>query len=119
MSLPATFDLNYYIGDTEEFVIYPTAADGSKYDLTNFAAVFVISNERSAAPAWSVNAEVTANATEGYLHCIIHPSVGLQLQANKSYYYDVEIRKGIGSDEAVYTLLRGTIKPIMGVNKSG
>ena len=119
MSLPATFDLNYYIGDTEEFVIYPTAADGSKYDLTNFAAAFVISDERSPAPAWSVTAEVTANATEGYLHCIIHPSVGLQLQEDKLYYYDVEIRKGIGSDEAVYTLLRGTIRPIMGVNKSG
>lgn len=118
MSLPANYDFEYYIGDTKEFVVAPMSSGNQTYDLTGFTGAFVISNEKSPNPEWSVDGVIELNAMEGTVYCAIFPSVGLQLNQGTPYFYDVEIRKTVNGKEYVYTLLRGTITPVMGVNKS-
>ena len=111
--LPPEFNIQYYIGDRYELVVNPKTNDGSPYDLTGFTANFVISDELSKTPKWSIDGLVTVDNTKSTLTLVISPSVGDQLQSGKRYYYDVEIRR---SDE-VYTLLRGQIAATMGVNR--
>ena len=36
MAFPATYDFNYYKGDTFEFRIYPKKNDGTVFDLSSF-----------------------------------------------------------------------------------
>ena len=36
MAFPATYDFNYYKGDTFEFRIYPKKNDGTVFDLSTF-----------------------------------------------------------------------------------
>lgn len=117
MAFPATYDFDYYIGDSKEFVIYPGARNGAPMDLSGYTAMMVISNEKAPNPAWSVDADVSLNATDNSIYCYIAPDVGNQLTAGTSYYYDVEIRRTLEGKEKVYTLVAGTIRPIMGVNK--
>lgn len=117
MSFPAVYDFNYYIGDTKYFVLYPKNRDGSLYNLTGFQSAFVISNELSANPEWSVDGEAILNATDGTISCSISPTVGNQLISSNKYYYDVEIRKTENGKDIVFTLLKGEITPVMGVNR--
>lgn len=118
MSFPADYNFNYYIGDTKNFVLYPKNKNGTPYDLNGYTATMVISNNLSANPEWSTDGEAVLNATDGYIECTIHPDKGNQLINSPKYYYDVEIKKTVGEQETVYTLLKGVITPIMGVNKS-
>ena len=116
MSFPATYDFNYYIGDTQTMVLSPENSNGEPFDLTNYTSAFIIASERATTPAWSVDASVTIDNNE--LICEIRPSVGLQLEDGKHYFYDIDIRSNVGGIEKVYTLLRGQINAVVGVNRS-
>ena len=134
MAFPATYDFNYYKGDTFEFRIYPKKNDGTVFDLssfyvpTNFAntpddytdtvtpydsAQFTISTVRgSEGTPIRCFARVSDDGT--FVQCAIRPTDSDSLVAGTEYVYDVEVRKpsmgsGIGSYEIVHTLLTGTI----------
>lgn len=135
MAFPATYDFNYYKGDTFEFRIYPKKSDGTVFNLsqyvapTNFAnnpdyvldtsapfdsAQFTISTVRgSAGIPIKGYARVSDDGT--HVFCAIRPSDSTTLVAGTEYVYDVEVRKpstvpGTANNyETVYTLLTGKI----------
>jgi len=139
MAFPATYDFNYYKGDTFEFRIYPKKNDGTVFDLspyrlqpTNFASLpddvtdtvapydgaqFTISNVRgSVGLATGMPLECFARVSDDntFVQCAIRPPEGEQLIAGTEYVYDVEVRKeagapGNGEYALVQTLLTGKI----------
>ncbi len=147
MAFPATYDFNYYKGDTFEFRIYPKKNDGTVFDLsgynipTSFAntpdyytdtiapydsARFTISSVRGDTgvpkPCF---ARISDDGT--FVQCAITPDVGNTLDPEIEYVYDVEVRKPAGSPatcqyEIVNTLLTGKITitdQITGANPLG
>ena len=135
MAFPATYDFNYYKGDTFEFRIYPKKNDGTVFDLssyrnqaTNFAnipdditdteapydgAQFTISTVRGSAGV-PIKCFAIVSDDNTFVQCAIRPPEGEQLVAGTEYVYDVEVRKekgaaGLGQYALVHTLLTGTI----------
>ena len=134
MAFPATYDFNYYKGDTFEFRIYPKKNDGTVYELSGFkvptgfanapdyytdtvapydSAQFTISTVRgeTGSPIKGF-ARISDDGT--FVQCAIRPTEGNTLVAGTEYVYDVEVRKpagspGTGQYEVVHTLLTGTI----------
>ncbi len=138
MAFPATYDFNYYKGDTFEFRIYPKKNDGTVYELSGFkvptsfantpdyytdtvapydSAQFTISNVRgSTGLATDMPLKCFARISDDgtFVQCAIRPTEGNTLIAGTEYVYDVEVRKpagspGTGQYEVVHTLLTGTI----------
>jgi|LakMenE01Jun11ns_1017448.scaffolds.fasta_scaffold9287725_2 hypothetical protein len=105
MAFPATYDINYYRGDTLEFNIYPKLNDNSAFDLDGYEVKFTIDTARGQ----SANAKIaTASISDNnsFVACSILPATGRQLIAGTTYYYDVEVKKGATK---IYTLLTGVI----------
>jgi hypothetical protein len=138
MAFPATYDFNYYKGDTFEFRIYPKKNDGTVFDLsafyipTNYAntpdnvtdtvapydsAQFTISNVRGStglATGMPLKCFARVSDDNTFVQCAIRPSDSASLNAGTEYVYDVEVKKpagaaGSGQYEIVQTLLTGTI----------
>ena len=134
MAFPATYDFNYYKGDTFEFRIYPKKNDGTVFDLSSFylptnyantpddvtdlsvpydSAQFTISTVRgSAGTPIKCFARVSDDWT--FVQCAIRPGDAASLVAGTEYVYDVEVKKpagapGTGSYELVHTLVTGKI----------
>jgi hypothetical protein len=134
MAFPATYDFNYYKGDTFEFRIYPKKNDGTVFELSGFKIPSSFANypdyyEDSSAPYDS--AQFTISTVRGntglpikcfarisddgtFVQCAIRPSDSYELSAGTEYVYDVEVRKpagspGTGQYEIVHTLLTGRI----------
>ena len=135
MAFPATYDFNYYKGDTFEFRIYPKKNDGTVFNLSQFyipsnfandpddvtdnyalydSAQFTIANARggSATETYRCFARVSDDNT--YVQCAIRPSEGFEFTAGTEYVYDVEVRKpsgaaGSGQYDIIQTLLTGKI----------
>jgi len=122
MAFPATYDFNYYKGDTFEFRIYPKNNDGTVFNLSQFyipsnfandpddvtdsyalydSAQFTIAKFRGGSQ--TVNAVTTLAAPircfarvsddNTFVQCAIRPADGEQLIAGTEYVYDVEVRK--------------------------
>jgi hypothetical protein len=106
MAFPGTYNINYYEGDTYEFIIYPKIANGAVYDLENQTALFKIANSVGPSPTFSATASAEIDQYYSYITCKILPSIGRSLVAGTTYYYDVQISNGV---ENVHTLLKGTI----------
>lgn len=110
MAFPATYNFNYYAGDTFEFIIYPKDSQGGVFaDLENYTTRFAIAETRGGTPVLdSIDSELTAviSETNDYITCQIVAQWGASLTGS-SYVYDVQIQDG-GSGK-VYTLLTGTI----------
>lgn len=109
MAFPGTYNFNYYRGDRFDFVISPKNSDGSAFDLTNYAtpekSAFTIATARGAgATQYAGSAEV--DLLTNTITCTILPTVGRNLSAANTYYYDVEILNG---SLVKYTLLTGSI----------
>ena len=138
MAFPATYDFNYYKGDTFEFRIYPKKNDGTVFDLSTFyiptnyantpddvtdtvapydSAQFTISNVRGStglATGMPLKCFARVSDDNTFVQCAIRPAEGNQLIAGTEYVYDVEVKKpagsaGSGQYEIVQTLLTGTI----------
>jgi len=116
MAFPATYDFNYYRGDTYQFVIRPKNANNATFPLDAYASgpLFTISNYRGPAKAGidkltvSTNSGTTAevDTLQDIVTCTITPVGGNKLTAGVPYYYDVQIKTTSGS---VLTLITGTI----------
>ena len=125
MAFPATYDFNYYKGDTFEFRIYPKKNDGTVFDLSTFyiptnyantpddvtdssapydSAQFTIAEVRGATkivnglPVAVVPIKCFARVSDDntFVQCAIRPAEGNQLIAGTEYVYDVEVKKPSG-----------------------
>lgn len=126
MTFPATYDFNYYKGDTFEFRIYPKKNDGTVFDLSTFkvptnyastpddvtdstapydSAQFTIARFRGAVglvngvstPAAPIRCFARVSDDNTFVQCAIRPADGEQLLAGVEYIYDVEVRKPSGA----------------------
>jgi hypothetical protein len=125
MAFPATYDFNYYKGDTFEFRIYPKKNDGTVFNLGQYVAATNFANESdyvndSSAPYDSAqftiaSARGTSQVINGvvtpvtpikcfarisddntYVLCAIRPTDAAGLSAGTEYVYDVEVKKPAG-----------------------
>lgn len=110
MAFPATYNFNYYAGDTFEFLVYPKDSNGGVFaNLSGYTARFSIAESRGAAAVLDSNdseLSVTVSGTNDYLTCEIIAEYGATLTGS-SYVYDVQIQDG-GAGK-VYTIVTGTI----------
>lgn len=117
MAFPATYNFNYYRGDTFDFIINPKNPNGTPFDLSNFdTSLFTISTKRGDPAAAVVTAVPTIDVSNSRVICEISPSDGVNLVAN-SYVYDVEIQDTSAS--TVFTLLTGNISVTQDVSRTG
>jgi len=114
MAFPATFNINYYRGDTYEFKIYPKDASGAAFPLTGYDPVegvkFTISTDRG--PDGIINqieAYAVISADLSHIVCAILPENGVDMNLNVTYVYDIELSKAGTSYDLVTTILTGTI----------
>jgi hypothetical protein len=120
MAFPATFNINYYKGDTYEFNIYPKDSTGAVFDLTGFAisgqetAEFFFSTARGSAGV-SNRVECFARISDDKtrVECAIRPADSASMVPGTTYVYDVQITKpssgGTKDYPTVITLLTGNI----------
>lgn len=112
MAFPATYDFNYYRGDTYQFVVRPKNANNATFSLDAYATgpLFSISNYRGPAKPGidklTVSCSAEVDTTQDIVTCTITPVAGNKLTAGVPYYYDVQIKTTAGS---VLTLITGTI----------
>jgi hypothetical protein len=106
MAFPGTYNLNYYKGDTFEFIIRPKDSSGNAFPLDDYlnGATFTIATVTGPGGT-RVTGSAVVNTVNDFITCTITPTVGQTLNAGTTYFYDVEIRNAF----TVYTLLRGTI----------
>ena len=89
MAFPKTYNLEYYRGDTFEFIVDVKNQDGSDFDLSAFETyTFKIANQRGAgATQYTGIAEQEGAST---IACTIPSNIGRNLLAG-SYVYDVQM----------------------------
>jgi hypothetical protein len=112
MAFPATYDFNYYRGDTYQFVVRPKNANNAAFPLDNYTSgpLFSISNYRGPAKSGisklTVSCSAEVDTIQDIVTCTITPIAGNKLTAGVPYYYDVQVKTTSGS---VLTLITGTI----------
>lgn len=112
MAFPATYNFNYYRGDSYEFVIFPKNANGTAFDLTSFNSnLFTIATARGSSGSIAGIGTIVTGSTS--LTCKIIPTVGDSLSA-ANYVYDVQIHNTSASTK--YTILTGDISIIQDVS---
>jgi len=113
MSFPATFNINYYMGDTYEFRIFPKDASGAPFPLAQFPNVrFTIATRRGDLPETEPEriqgfAEISTDRTS--ILCSITPANSADIDPSRQYVYDVEISRTASPYDQVFTLLTGNI----------
>lgn len=111
MAFPATYNFNYYRGDSYEFVIYPKNANGTAFDLTGYNSnLFTVATGRGTTGTAIGTGVVTTGSTS--LTCKITPTLG-DLMSAANYVYDVQIHNTSASTK--YTLLTGAITVVQDV----
>jgi hypothetical protein len=110
MAFPGTFNIDYYKGDTYEFLIYPKDSSGAPFSLSGYGAErFTIAPTRGEINLANI-AECYAKIENDHILCVIRPSDGEKLNVeNSPYYYDVEIENTTGDYTKLYTMLTGSI----------
>lgn len=108
MAFPATYNIQYYQGDTYEFVIRPKTSAGEIFPVTStvYYSYFRIDTQRGRTNGLGI--EATASIQDNSIICTISPSVGNSLVAGTTYFYDVSIENK-SNPNIVFTLLTGTI----------
>lgn len=114
MAFPATYNFNYYRGDSYSFSITPKNANGTAFDLTGYSAAFNIATARGSSGVWVTDGSATVDTINGRIDCAITPTVGAELGLT-TYYYDVEITK----EQKVYTVVTGTINVTQDITGAG
>lgn len=111
MAFPGTYNFSYYRGDTFEFSVYPKNSTGQTFTLNEYSVFFTIASSKGENISDSpIAGYATISPDNTHITCAILPEDGLQLDANQTYVYDLEIK----DEDAlpypkVYTLLTGTI----------
>lgn len=108
MSFPASYTINYYQGDSYQFVIRPKTSTGDVFPVTasQYDAYFRIDTQRGGADGTGI--EASAAIGDNSITCTITPAVGNSLAAGTNYFYDVSIEDKT-DPTVIYTLLTGTI----------
>jgi hypothetical protein len=110
MAFPATFNINYYKGDTYEFRIYPKDKSGSVFNVSSYTDVkFTINTSRGTSSDTPIEGYAQISDDGTYVQCAILPGNGALMSAATTYVYDVEIKKTASPYNLVHTLLTGTI----------
>jgi len=104
MPYPYTYDIDYYIGDTYQFILYPKNSDGTTFDLTGFTAKWTIATERGNATSNVLTLTPNISLNPSRIDCFLNSTNGLLLDS-LIYIYDVEISNNADS----YTLVTGKI----------
>lgn len=109
MAFPATYNINYYQGDTYDFIIRPKTSLGEVFPVS--AAIYDgylrIDDQRGGADGTAIS-QIEVTISDNALLCTIPPTEGNKLSAGNVYYYDVSIENKTDPN-IVYTLLTGTI----------
>ena len=108
MAFPATYNIQYYQGDTYQFVIRPKTSAGEIFPVTStvYDAYFRIDTQRGRTDGLGI--EASASIGDNSVTCTITPAVGNNLVAGTTYFYDVSIEDKTDPN-VIYTLLTGTI----------
>ena len=77
MAYPYVYNINYYTGDTYQFVLYPKNEDGTTLNLSGFTATFTIAPQRGAASSTIVlTPQINLNPTMTQLQLLSFSPVG-------------------------------------------
>jgi hypothetical protein len=108
MAFPANYNIQYYQGDTYQFVIRPKTSAGEIFPVTStvYDAYFRIDTQRGRTDGLGI--EASASILDNSVTCTITPAVGNSLVAGTTYFYDVSIEDKTDPN-IIYTLLTGTI----------
>lgn len=110
MAFPGTYNINYYKGDTYEFVIFPKDTAGNALSLTDYDVAFTVSSARGESGVSTQQECYTSKDTvNGSILCVIRPADSADFVAGTTYVYDVEISKTGSSYPVNYTVLTGSI----------
>ena len=113
MAFPATYNINYYMGDTHEFRIYPKDSSGAAFPLSQYPTVKFTIAERRGTPlpddAEPVEAYAAFSNDRTNILCAIDYSHAANLDPAKQYVYDVQISKSGIPYDSVLTLITGNI----------
>ena len=115
MAFPATYNINYYKGDTFEFLIKPRNSSGNDFVVTDllYTVAFKLAPTRGGPSEETIQGEASIIANNSVL-CAITPSVSALLDSTKTYAYDVRITS-LTEPTVVYTLLNGSVRIVEGV----
>ena len=108
MAFPSTYNIQYYQGDSYQFVIRPKTSAGEIFPITSgtYDSYFRIDTQRGGNDGDGI--ESSSSISDNAVTCTITPSIGNSLVAGTTYYYDVSIVSQTDPN-IVYTLLTGTI----------
>jgi hypothetical protein len=110
MAFPATFNINYYKGDTYEFRIYPKDKSGAAFNMLSYTDVsFTINTSRGTTEDTPIQGYAQISDDGTYVQCAILPGNGALMSAATTYVYDVEISKTASPYNLVFTLITGTV----------
>jgi hypothetical protein len=108
MAFPANYNIQYYQGDTYQFIIRPKTSAGEIFPVTDteYDAYFRIDIQRGREDGLGI--EAPASIGDNSVTCTITPAVGNNLVAGTTYFYDVSIESK-NDPNAIFTLLTGTL----------
>ena len=117
MAIPKDYDIDYYVGDLYQLVLYPKNEDGSQYDLVNHTGLLTVSTERGNPATEIFSASAQMSASPSRIIMTISPENGILLSASSEYVYDLEITNQSEPDK-VYSFLTGNISVQQGVTRN-
>lgn len=115
--MPATYNLEYYRGDTLTFYINVMDTNGAPLALSG-AVLFTVATGRGSSPpdpggGFPTTIACSATLSGSQITCTITPTNGSNLKAGVPYVYDVQVT-GVGG--VVNTYLTGSINVTEGVS---
>ena len=116
MAIPKDYNINYYVGDLYQLVLYPKNEDGSQYNLTNHTGLFTVSTQRGNPQTDVFSASVQMSASPSRMIMTISPENGILL-TGASYVYDLEVIDQSSPDQ-VYSFITGNISVQQGVTRN-
>jgi len=120
MAYPYTYNFDYYVGDSYQFVIRPKVYNENteeleEVNLSEYNSLFVVANQRGDSLALVFSSSPQVSASPYSLLCTISPTNGMLL-TGASYIYDVEITNKTNSADRT-TLLTGTISTQLDISR--
>jgi hypothetical protein len=104
MAFPATFNINYYRGDSYSFILNPKNSDGTPFNLATYTGELQVKATRDPEANVLIFGNVSIDSPiTGSITCTIDPEDGRTLAAG-NYVYDLEITNASGR---VFTLVTG------------
>lgn len=116
MAIPKDYNIDYYVGDLYQLVLYPKNEDGSQYNLDNHTGLLTIATERGNPEAQIISASAQISASPSRILMTIEPDQGIFL-TGASYVYDLEVIDQSSPTE-IYSFLTGTISTQQGVTRN-